>query len=179
MNDDEFLGLVYEMNNSDERDYAEEEFNRQLLKEDEETEFNNDFNEVMEQEDGIERKGQIVWRTMTETVSSGYFVWEVRQVIDDVSPHATKWHTQAADGTYLYTSCNHFFDQASAEEFLRNQDDFLTEELIIIDRTVPKDGGLTKQEQMELIDELSKRNEIYKELQKMNARLEYLETRNN
>lgn len=75
---------------------------------------------------------QRVWRTLSETDGSGFFVWDVTQVLGTISDRATKQFTKAADGSYLMEACYHFFTLEKAIDFLHDNEFSGYQEVTII-----------------------------------------------
>lgn len=57
-----------------------------------------------------------VWRTYSHTENSGYFVWEVLEVIGEPGLNAAS--IQCRDGSYVYTSCIHSWHKKAAQFML-------------------------------------------------------------
>lgn len=61
---------------------------------------------------------QRVWRTLSETPNSGFFVWEVWEVIG--ATQKEKYFDETQDGGYILVACTHFFDKERAVVYLNN-----------------------------------------------------------
>lgn len=73
---------------------------------------------------------QRVWRCGSETLNSGYFMWEVLEVIGKplfMSPR----YDETPDGSFVYTQCHHTFSTLSYEAMLEDRD-MPEQEIVII-----------------------------------------------
>lgn len=79
---------------------------------------------------------QRIWRTMSESPNSGFFVWEVLEVIGEPIKYLLD-----KGGVYMFTRdigyvcilCLHFWTRNSAIKYLKSQDEFLGQKVIVID----------------------------------------------
>ncbi len=76
---------------------------------------------------------QKVWRTITETSNSGFFVWEVMEYTGDEPIESLKklFHV-CQDGTYIYVNCYHFFTKEKALEHMFAFDKLMNQTIHVV-----------------------------------------------
>lgn len=68
---------------------------------------------------------QTVWRAYSESNNSGYFVWEITEVMpspDDTPIKPNQHMVECRDGSYVVLYCFHFWVKESALRILKSND---------------------------------------------------------
>jgi len=59
---------------------------------------------------------QRVWRTTSSSENSGFFVWEVMEVMGEPTNETS--FIECRDGSFILAWCSHFFSREGMETFL-------------------------------------------------------------
>lgn len=72
----------------------------------------------------------LVWRTITGAPITGWYVWDVIQVVGEVYAKDAHIYHLTKDNGHIMVQCFHFFTIEKAEEFLHERNPFQTVEVV-------------------------------------------------
>lgn len=98
--------------------------------------FTPDWKEVEHESTPAENEIELqqVWRTASTSNNSGYFVWDIIEVIGEVDPKDSwsKQFTLCRDGSYILVQCYHFWTTEKSNKFLNESGGWAYQTVIII-----------------------------------------------
>lgn len=92
---------------------------------------------------------QKVWRTLSKTEGSGFFVWEVLRVVGETDNKP--YFTECLDGSNIYIQCFHYWTLEKAEAALNDKEFDRYQTVEIIPNRIMKKGDWVKSKRLNLM----------------------------